>query len=125
MHGFWWPGRQVVVVLPLAAWWCCGGWDGSCRGCSRSLLLSGLVGVAHYAALLVGGWAGRITWVVSFEGVEDPLYQILRPFFPDYRGQRASDSGCSTLPGWSFSWFCWARRAFGAAPVRTRRESID
>ena len=85
MHGFWWPGRQVVVVLPLAAvvllWWV----GRIVPRLQPVAAVLGLVGVAHYAALLVGGWAGRITWVVSFEGVDDPLYQILRPFFPDYR----------------------------------------
>ena len=87
MHGFWWPGRQVVAVLPIAAlvvlWW--GGPDRAVAAAGAAAL--GLIGVAHYAALLVDGWAGHVTWVVSFDGVQDPLYQILRPLFPDYREQ--------------------------------------
>jgi hypothetical protein len=87
MHGFWWPGRQVVVVLPLAAlavlWW-------TGRAVPRlqpvALVLAS-AGVVHHAALLVDGWAGNFTWVASFETVDDPLYQLLRPLFPDYRAQ--------------------------------------
>jgi hypothetical protein len=87
MHGFWWPGRQVVVVLPLAAlavlWWLG-------RIVPRLLPVAAALAVAgalHYAALLIDGWAGQVTWVVSFQGVDDPLYQVLRPLFPDYRVQ--------------------------------------
>jgi len=87
MHGYWWPGRQVVVVLPLATlavlWWLA-------RVVPRFLPLGlGLaaLGVLHLGALLADGWAREITWVVGFEGVDDPLYQLMRPIFPDYRAQ--------------------------------------
>ena len=87
MHGFWWPGRQVVVVLPLAAlavlWWI----GRVVPRLQPVALVLGALGVVHLAALLIDGWAGEITWVVSFETVDDPLYQLLRPFFPDYRSQ--------------------------------------
>jgi hypothetical protein len=87
MHGFWWPGRQVVVVVPIAAlvvlWWV-GRIVPWLQPVAAALAL---IGVAHYAALLVDGWAGHVTWVGSFDGVHDPLYQILRPLFPDYREQ--------------------------------------
>jgi hypothetical protein len=87
MHGYWWPGRQVVVVLPLAAlavlWWI-----GRLGARARQLALGlGLVGVVHLGALLVDGWAREITWVVGFERVDDFIYQALRPIFPDYRAQ--------------------------------------
>jgi hypothetical protein len=87
MHGFWWPGRQVVVVLPLAAltvlWW-------TGRAVPRLqpvALVLAAAGVVHLVALLVDGWAGDFTWVVAFEAVDDPLYQLFRPLFPDYRAQ--------------------------------------
>ncbi|HET6755924.1 MAG TPA: hypothetical protein VFH23_18445 [Jiangellaceae bacterium] len=87
MHGFWWPGRQVVAVVPIAAlvvlWWV-GRIVPWLQPVAAALAL---IGVAHYAALLVDGWAGHVTWVGSFDGVHDPLYQILRPLFPDYREQ--------------------------------------
>jgi len=85
MHGYWWPGRQVVVVLPLAAlavlWWL----GRVVPRLQPGALVLGLLGVVHMAALLVDGWSREITWVVGFELVDDPLYRVLRPVFPDYR----------------------------------------
>jgi hypothetical protein len=87
MHGFWWPGRQVVVVLPLAAlavlWWV-----GRVVPRLQPVALGlAVMGVAHLAALLIDGWLGDFTWVASFHAVDDPLYRFLRPLFPDYRTQ--------------------------------------
>lgn len=63
MHGYWWPGRQVVVVLPLAVlvvlWWVAG-------LSRRARLLAGALaawGVAIYGVVLVRGLLGRTTWV--------------------------------------------------------------
>ncbi|MGH8823272.1 MAG: hypothetical protein ACRDVN_02195 [Jiangellaceae bacterium] len=85
MHGYWWPGRQVVVVLPLAAlavlWWL----GRVVPRLQPAALVLGLLGVVHLAALLVDGWSREITWVVGFELVDDPLYRALRPVYPDYR----------------------------------------
>jgi hypothetical protein len=85
MHGFWWPGRQVVVVLPLAAlavlWWV----GRVVPRFQPVAVLLAAMGVVHLAALLLDGWVGDFTWVVSFDAVDDPLYQLLRPLFPDYR----------------------------------------
>jgi hypothetical protein len=87
MHGYWWPGRQVVVVLPLAAvaalWWI----GRMPPRAQRLALVLGAAGVIHLGALLLDGWTRQITWVVGFEGVDDPVYQALRPIFPDYRAQ--------------------------------------
>jgi hypothetical protein len=87
MHGFWWPGRQVVVVLPLAAlatlWWI----GRMVPRLQPVALVLAVAGVVHLAALLIDGWSGEVTWVVSFEAVDDPLYQLLRPLLPDYRAQ--------------------------------------
>ena len=87
MHGYWWPGRQVVVVLPLAAvaalWWI----GRMPPRAQRLALVLGALGVIHLGALLLDGWARQITWVVGFEGVNDPVYEALRPIFPDYRAQ--------------------------------------
>ena len=91
MHGFWWPGRQVVVVLPLAvlavAWW-------ASTGGARSLVVVvvGLgAGALAFAALVVEGVAGRTTWVVGFEATADPIVRVLRPLLPDLRTMGATD----------------------------------
>jgi hypothetical protein len=85
MHGYWWPGRQVVVVLPLAAlavlWWL----GRVVPRLQPAAVVLGLLGVVHMIALLVDGWSREITWVVGFELVDDPVYRALRPVFPDYR----------------------------------------
>jgi len=85
MHGFWWPGRQVVVVLPLALvavlWWLAA----APRVVRLTALALGLAGVAAYAALLLDGWAGRITWVTHFEGTGFAPYRLWRLLLPDYR----------------------------------------
>jgi hypothetical protein len=60
MHGFWWPGRQVVVVLPVAVLLVV-------RWAPRPALLTGLVvGAAIWVWLLVDGLRDRITWVVHW-----------------------------------------------------------
>ena len=91
MHGFWWPGRQVVVVLPLLLvallWWA----DRVAGPLGRAAAaLLGLVGLAATSALLVDGWAREITWVSGFELVDDPLYSWARVLLPDYRGDLAA-----------------------------------
>jgi hypothetical protein len=87
MHGFWWPGRQIVVVLPLAAlavlWWI----GRVVPRWQPVVLVAAAAGLVHLAALLVDGWFGDFTWVASFEAADDPLYLLLRPIFPDYRVQ--------------------------------------
>jgi hypothetical protein len=94
MHGFWWPGRQVVVVLPPVLigvlWWLSHGQPRSRRPPARRAGLAlGLAGVFGYACLLIDGWAREITWVTGFERVDNPIYQALRTVLPDYRGDGA------------------------------------
>lgn len=87
MHGFWWPGRQLVVVLPLALLAVLV-WLARCGAVARLLALGlGLAGVATYAGLLLDGWARQITWVSGFGQVDAPTYQLLRPLLPDYRAE--------------------------------------
>ncbi|MEQ7123002.1 hypothetical protein ABN034_00655 [Actinopolymorpha sp. B11F2] len=122
MNGFWWPGRQVVVVLPLALvtvlWWL----GRSPVGVRVVAGVPGLVGVLALVTLLVDGWAGEITWVAHFEGVDNPAYQILRVFLPDYRA------------GWSHFWIghliwcavlvCLAAAGWSQARRRENAEAV-
>jgi len=97
MHGYWWPGRQVVVVLPLAlvavlAWLAGPARAGPTLAGARrrtvalaAAVVLAAVGVLALAALLVDGWTRQLTWVVGFEGVDDPVYQAWRGLLPDYR----------------------------------------
>lgn len=85
MHGYWWPGRHVVVVLPLAvlavlAWLASGTAAG---GFARlTALVLGATGVLTYLGLLAAGHAGAVTWVRG-PAAPGPPWQVL---LPDYRG---------------------------------------
>lgn len=87
MHGFWWPGRQVVVVLPLATvgmlWWLARAGT-AVRGVAIGL---GLAGILSYGWLLAEGYARQLTWVSGFPTTDSPAYRLLRPLLPDYQGK--------------------------------------
>lgn len=84
MHGWWWPGRQVVVVLPLAvmaiAWWA------ATWAPARVMVLGGLaLGAMTYLWMLVEGVRGPLNLVVDFESTTAPVVRLLRPLLPDLR----------------------------------------
>lgn len=118
MQGWWLPGRQVVVVLPLAAlalaWWL----DQASPGWRRGATALGALGVVTYGWLLADGLRGRLTWVVDFATVGDPLYAVRRAVMPDYL-----DVSAATW-AWQGAWLvllaglCWAalRTARGFSP---------
>jgi hypothetical protein len=85
MHGFWWPGRQVVVVLPLLVlgvlWWLTAVAGPRLRVASVAMAATGPL---LYATLLLDGWAREITWVTGFQNVDNPLYAGVRLLLPDY-----------------------------------------
>ncbi len=107
MHGFWFPGRQVVVVLPLAvlavAVWL-GHVHRRATGPVRSVVLTvaGLAaaaGVAAYGWLLVAGWTGDVTWVGAPDADVPAGLTPWRAVLPDHR-----DLGTDTLlldVGWT------------------------
>jgi hypothetical protein len=83
MHGFWWPGRQVVVVLPLAlvAILC---WLGRLR-LVWTAAAAGLavLGLAYYALLLRHGYAGDTVWVLAPDRTD--LHRPMGWLLPDDR----------------------------------------
>lgn len=118
MHGFWSPGRQLVVVLPLAVvavlWWL----DRVGRAMRVVAAGLGLAGVLTYAWLLADGWAREITWVSGFQETSAPVYRLLRPLLPDY-----------TEPGYWPAHLTWAAvllafAALGAWTVRWKRARL-
>ena len=77
MHGYWWPGRQVVVVLPLAlliilCWLARTG-----RVVRAIAAVLGAAGVFTYGCLLVDGHTGEVTWVNGFQQADAPLFHAL------------------------------------------------
>jgi hypothetical protein len=88
MHGWWWPGRQVVVIAPLlviAITW----WAGSSR--ARTVWAAGLAvaGLVFWAWLAVEALARRLTLVVDFYETSNPLYAAWSLLLPDYRAATA------------------------------------
>ena len=85
MHGFWWSGRQTVLVLPaavlLVAWWA-----------PRSWTIAGLVvGATTWIWLVVDGAREHITWVVHVENAGAPVHRLMRPLLPDLRAPTTAD----------------------------------
>ena len=83
MHGWWWPGRQIVVILPvfvLAVAW----WADSARRARVALISLGALGIATYLWLVVEGSLGHITWIVDFFDTANPFYRAWRFVLPDY-----------------------------------------
>ena len=84
MHGWWSPGRQVVVVAPLIVVAVASWAAGSRR---RMRWAAGLGG----AGVLLWGWlaqealARRLTLVVDFYETSNPLYGAWSALLPDYR----------------------------------------
>jgi hypothetical protein len=85
MHGWWWPGRQTVVVVPLivvaiAAWV-----DGLAPSAQRAIAGIGALGVLAYGLLAWGAAAQWHTLIVDFDRTRNPVVWLLRPLFPDLR----------------------------------------
>ena len=90
MHGWWWPGRQVVVVVPclvLAVAW----WAGRVRAVRPWVAVAGLVGALNWAWLVAEVLDRRRTLIVDFETTGNPLYRAARALLPDYRSPGAGD----------------------------------
>lgn len=85
MHGWWWPGRQTVVVLPLAVLAVLSWLARSGTALRVVAAVLGLAGVSTYLALLIDGWNGEIVWVNGYTHVDAPVYQVLRPLLPAFR----------------------------------------
>jgi hypothetical protein len=84
MHDWAWPGRQVVVVVPLlaltVAWWA-----GQSTARLRLVALSGAVGVLTYVWVLTDALRERIAVVVDFDRTRAPWFRAVGALLPDYR----------------------------------------
>jgi hypothetical protein len=88
MHGFWVPGRQIVVVLPLAvvatAWWI------ERARAEWPFAAAAVVGVFAYAWLVPETASRRVTLAFNFWNTGNPLYQVWRHALPDYIAPKPS-----------------------------------
>jgi hypothetical protein len=89
MHGWWFPGRQLVVVLPIAVL-LIAAWADEERWRRGLLTVTGAIGVIASGFLLVEGLGDRLTWVVDFGSTVDPFYRALSFALPDYMAPTTS-----------------------------------
>lgn len=93
MHGWWWPGRQVVVVVPClvlaVAWWL--GTVVRWEAWWRPLLAATAFGLVAWAWLLVEVHQGTSTVIIDFARTTNPLSRAWRLMLPDLRVLAAVD----------------------------------
>jgi len=88
MHGWWWPGRQTVIVLPvgvLAIGALVARWSPRAQ---RSIAAAGLIGPWAAMWLAGGVYAGRHTLIVDFDRTADPIGRVWRLLLLDLRADR-------------------------------------
>lgn len=99
MHGWWWPGRQVVPVLPLVA-------IALAASVARSARLQ--AAVVGASALAVTGWiwlvveasTDRRTLIVDFRDTSWPWYRLWRTVLPDHQSYRLESVWLTLM--WTF-----------------------
>jgi hypothetical protein len=98
MHGWWWPGRQTVVVLPIAvlavAWWC-----SHLALARRALAASSAVAAFCWLWLVIEVHFHHHVLIVDFEETTNPLVRAWRPVLPDLLHPTA------TTPVLVLAWF--------------------
>ena len=111
MAGWWWAGRQTVVVLPLAvlavAWWA----QRLTPIGRRVLLAAGLLGVAAYAFLVIGVLSHHHTLIFDFDRTYDPFVRAVRGVLPN--GLNQTGTTWALLGVWSaglVAWGAWSWR---------------
>ena len=82
MHGWWWPGRQVVVILPLVVISVAWAVD-RFRVLAAPFLVTGLLGIATWCCTAFEAATRRRTLVVDFERTSNPWYRAWRLLLPD------------------------------------------
>lgn len=83
MQGWWFPGRQVVVVLPLAVLAIAAAAE-RLPALRLWLAVLGALGVWSYGWLVGAAALGRITWIFDFYRVPDPWYRAWSALLPNY-----------------------------------------
>lgn len=109
MHGWWFPGRQVVVVVPIAVL-LVASWADSARRRREAVIALGVLGMMAHGFFVVEGLRQQLTLVVDFGATANPFYRALAAVLPDYM---AGDSISWALHGvWvvavvALGWMGW------------------
>ncbi len=84
MHGWWWPGRQTVVVLPLAVLAIARFVDER-RGLILATAAAGALGALSWLWLTIEATHGTVTLIVDFFDTSNPWIRSWRQLLPDER----------------------------------------
>lgn len=127
MHGWWFPGRQVVVVLPCVV--LALAWFATRMPLVRALVVAGgVVGASVFAWLVAQGLLADLRLVVSFDTLTHPLWRAWGAVRPDYRGLGVA--GWVLHVAWllaltaSAAWG-WRSAPSGAAAAEVSRVPVD
>ena len=116
MHGWWWPGRQLVVVLPAAVL-LLALWIDNLR-MQRLFAALGALGVLSFVVIALEATTDRRTLIVDFYETANPLYQAWSRLLPGYRLEPAGTRLLHTI--WlmaiaGLAWWGWRSAAPGIA----------
>jgi hypothetical protein len=89
MQGYWWPGRQLVVVLPLAVLVILVWLARARRAVVVIAAALAVAGLGYYAALVVTGYVSDTTWVLAPDDLA--LHWPAALLLPDDRDLTAAD----------------------------------
>ncbi len=84
MHGWWWPGRQTVVVLPLVVLAVVSFVEGRSARVG-AVALTGAIGALTWLWLALEATHGSITLIVDFFDTSNPWIRGWRQLLPDER----------------------------------------
>lgn len=120
MHGWWSPGRQVVVVLPLLAVAVARVVDGLRSRLALGMVgLAGLAGVSSWLWLALEAATGGPVLVVDFADSGAPARRLLAPLLPDGRAATGADD--LLLGVWAVLLLVAMATAAGLRPADLRR----
>ncbi|MCB1002086.1 MAG: hypothetical protein KDB40_22520 [Acidimicrobiales bacterium] len=98
MHGWWMPGRQLVIGLPVGVV-STARWVGAARGRLVTVAVLGSVGLCNWLWLAIEASTGRRTLIVDFFDTASWPYRALRPVLP--AGLGGGGGGDALLVGWA------------------------
>ncbi|MEM9654255.1 MAG: hypothetical protein AAGA65_19335 [Actinomycetota bacterium] len=84
MHGWWWPGRQVVPVLPIAVA-ATAAFVGTSRRLLAGVFTGCLLGAGTWLYLAWEASTDRRTLIVDFAETNNPWFQLWREVLPDHQ----------------------------------------
>jgi len=124
MHGWWWPGRQVVVVLPcvvlVVAWWA-----GRYERVRPWLLAGAIVGALTVAWLTIEALTGYRRLIIDFDMTANPFYRVWRHALPD--GRRLPAGSDALRAGWyvvAMLLALWGWRSLSSRPAPVPAASV-